>query len=108
MCINNLKKVPVLFAAALLLPFSLTANDDFGFGVKCYVQLSNEKHVVHVTWTRDKTRTPAFYLANLNGKPFQYKSAKFNTKIIKTKECRYEDELFVNVDAIRLDEARYK
>ena len=81
-------------------------NSSLGFQLKCYVDLANGKSTIYTLWTKDRGLTPSRFKKDILDIQVRFQSTNFNTSIVKVHECRYGNESFVNVSAIKLDEDR--
>lgn len=74
--------------------------------IKCYVELSNEADYIYVLSVAESDIDMEAHKQEILGTEVSYRSASKNARIESVVECRSNDESFVNVNAVKLDETR--
>ncbi|REL26008.1 hypothetical protein DXX93_05115 [Thalassotalea euphylliae] len=95
--------------------YAQATAEDYGFAIKCYTQLSGGSPYLYRLWLDDRTVTPEQIKEQIIGEPIDFVVEREDGRlevskrtVLRSIECRYDDETFVNVNAIRLDEASDK
>lgn len=90
----------------LLLTMLFSAVSSAVTEIKCYVELTGEIEHIYVLSVAESDIDMAAHKKEILGTELSYQSARKNKRIVKVNECRLNDDSFVNIKAIKLDEAR--